>query len=420
MKKTEVLRCDEILVALDAAYTIVGNFNLGIPYIRMEFDAQIQQILRHDARVRDEERAYCATFLHEYIHFLQSVLFRSCQLQAIVWQNLIFDIHETAMQHKGCGNMTLLPLSFSDDTVGWMQRTNAVFNHSLNVRLANGLDHKFGIVDVAEGIARILEEQYLGKRICESQPPYTTIHDINLQIFGHDNKLSNAELLDVAEVALSYEYPDEMFLRLCNEIKKAGVRGDGFYKNIEALAKACGHAQESSLAGVIAKNVRGLFTSNIFSGYSETMQRLYGDMPKLLRARPLFSVLYKQLGSDDGNGMPECILQIIHDWGDCTPLIVNKQGELEQFSRTPNYYYEQHALVIESVIRCIAARQWGTEYEGCSMIKSCQNACSMGIYLPVNDICKSDPWVKKLVKKDFCCPFGAVRRAFGLEDLLLC
>ncbi|MBR6264440.1 MAG: hypothetical protein IKR05_14675, partial [Prevotella sp.] len=415
----KTIKCSEVLPALNSAFAVIGNFNLGIPYIRMEFDVQLGQILRRESRVKDIERNYCSTFLHEYVHFLQSVLFKSCQLQALVWQNLIYDIHTTALLKKSKGKKTLLPLIFSEYLVALMKQKNKVYNHTEDVCLEDGECRKFGLVDVVEGIARILEERYLCEQISKTQPPYTTIRDVNLQIFGEQDKLSDSELLDVAEVALSREYPDMVFLRLCTEIKKAKIHRNRFFQDVEALAQLKGYKRESSLATRIAKNAAGLFTSNIFRGYSQNMQCLYGEIPNCILGRPVFSSLYEQLGHDRDAGMPSSILKLIHAWRDCTPLIVNKRGELEQFSRLPNSYYEQHALVIESVIRCVMDHHVGVQYGGCSMMMSCQNSNGQGSHLPVNGFCKSDPWNKKLIKKNFCCPFGAVRRAFGLEDLLL-
>lgn len=64
-----------------------GFFHLGLPYLRMGYDVQFGQILLRDKSVRAIEEEYCATFVHEYVHFLQSVLFRSCQIRALAWHH---------------------------------------------------------------------------------------------------------------------------------------------------------------------------------------------------------------------------------------------------------------------------------------------------------------------------------------------
>jgi len=405
-----------VLPELNSGYA-VGSFNLGVPYIRLGFDAQLSQILGRDPAVAKIEREFCATFLHEYVHFIQSVLFRSCQLQIVAWQNLIYSIYLTAKQRHAAMSGVLLPIEYTEDCVKWWQHQNEVYSSTRHIVLRNGDGWDFGIVDVAEGVARLIEEKYLGFSRTENQPPYTTIRDVNHLMFGSENLLSDCELLDLAEIALSCERPGLAFLDLCEGLKQTTIDRHNFYLQIEELAKSIGLRREDSFADFITENVRGVFTSSIFAGYAKNMQTLYGAIPAWLKQRSVFSSIYHSIGNAE-RGMPQSLISLIRDWGNCTPLIVNKRGEQELFSPLPMGPIDQHALVIESVVRCIVERGYG-RHVGCDMIDSCRNARNLGYYLPVNCVCETNPWVKKLLVSTHCCPFGAVRRAFGLDGLLL-
>lgn len=105
----------------------LGLSHLGLPYIRMGYDAQFGQILLRDQSVRAIEEEYCATFVHEYVHFLQSVLFRSCQIRALAWHQLIFSIYQAAIDHKGRGLDSLLPIDFSEDCLSFGKRIRRYF-----------------------------------------------------------------------------------------------------------------------------------------------------------------------------------------------------------------------------------------------------------------------------------------------------
>lgn len=401
----------------------LGLFHLGLPYIRMGYDAQFGQILLRDQSVRAIEEEYCATFVHEYVHFLQSVLFRSCQIRALAWHHLIFSIYQTAIDHKGRGLDSLLPIDFSGDCLSFWEKNKEIFSKPTTITLRNGGNYQFRCRDVAEGMARLLEEAYRGKSICDCQPPYTTIHDVNVGIFGEQNKLSNAELLDVAEIALAREYPGDAFVKLCAELRHSYInRGDRaiFFEGVEKTANAIGLKREGSFASLISKNVAGIFTSSIFEGYSYTMQSLYGKIPScILNKRPIFSTLYEHMLRRREVGLPLWLIKLIREWDNCTPLIVNSRGEIEQFSPHQVSLIDQHALVVESVVRCIMSKNFGGNGAGCEMMLACREANGKGARLPVNSICKSNPWVKVLLAREFCCPFGAVRRAFGLDGLKL-
>lgn len=404
------LICDKDIVCASSPRVFVeGRFNLGTPMILINSEATVKELLVHIIN-RDEtafDTATCATLFHEYIHLIQSILFYACQLPAIIRHWYIWDLYQTAQKRKEIGQR-LLPIEKSISRNEWELRNSACMKRGVRVGTSDGEPYLLTLLDVVEGIARILEEGWLGYTISENQLPYTTIRSVNSILFKK-NPLSKYELLDVCEIALRKEFPGEAFVSLCRIIDAEEIpRDEGFYSRVCSVALNYGLVDMDSQAEMIVANTKGMFTSNIFADYVRQIESLYSELPKHFGVRhPIFSSLLKSVETQERRGLPNEMLLLIMQYGSVP--FVNSLGIIEQFDRHPQSDITVSAVAINAFVSNLM------DHDGkgqCEMSVSCRVG-----HLPVDDKCCCYPWGK--VIPDGLCPYLAVKRAFGLDGLSL-
>ena len=398
------------IVSVSTARAFVdGHFNMGTPMIFIKTETTVKELLLHIIN-RDEttlDTAACATLFHEYVHLLQSVLFYACQLPAIVRHWHIWDLYQTAQKRKGTVQ-NLFPVEKSPLCNEWETRNSISMKRGVCVGTSDGKPYHLTLLDVVEGVARILEEGYLGHTLNENQLPYTTIRALNNSLF-QNNPLSEYELLDVCEVALMKEFPGEAFVSLCRIVDAEEIpRGESFYSELCRVAVAYGLGDMKSQAEMIVANTKGVFTSNIFEDYVRQIESLYNGITKSFEGkRPIFSSLLRSVKNQEHRGLPNEMLMLLMQYGSVP--FENSLGIIEQFDRQQQSEISVNAVAINAFVSNLVDSEGCGE---CMMVASCRGAC-----LPVDDTCLKHPW-RKVIPGGLC-PYLAVKRAFGLDGMIL-
>lgn len=393
--------------------TVLGQFCLGFPFIWMKTTNSIKKILTDSIckRISTDEQEDCFVFTHELIHAIQAVCFPVAQIPFARALMRVYDIRHTAEERIKAKTVVFDPLivsGYSDD-VARIERE--IFGNAVRIRLDDGSVYLFTARDILEGSARLLETAYRGAPARNDKPPYTTVQQLNEQIF-HDKKLSEKELLDVCEIALSKNRPAQAFLLLCLSIKSLEMSRDkNFYRKLRGVSSSIGVDDLPDILAQDKENIKSILGGNALEGFSENTIRFMDEVRAFFGDGPVMSSLYDMFRNDKGYGLPNALLAMMGKSG--SPASVNGLGIPEQFSKRDPQPVDQNAHGIVAVVDSIIHRR------GCKLLPQCRAAVREGTTLPVDKLCSMAPWKKEYVEGRFACPYQVIWKTFGLCGLSL-
>lgn len=395
----------------DPASFVPGSFNLWFPFIEFERPCRLGEALwryvGNDMREGDQQMFY--TFFHEYLHLVQSAMYFVCQLPILLTHQIIHDIRVTAIKRGNGG--CLLPIIHSEEFVTLCKLFNEEFA-SESVLLHQETNKKFSVVNIAEGVARLLEEAFRGHVVETDNYRYTAIRDLNA-FFLHERALNHRQLLDVCDVALRRRKPAKTFVEILQALSKCGQNIEKFdFESISTLADELGCEFVQSGANVVAFDTDRMFNSPIFAHYVRHIKSLYLGLPKCFTEGAVLSPIFDEVVQDNGAGLPTCMLRWIVTCG--STVILNSAGEMELFDANKQYAspLDQNIVgikaVVDSIIKCRHA---------CYLKQSCCRANGFGNNLPVDEDCDSSPWRKQPIG-GLVCPYSAIWKALGLDGFV--
>lgn len=377
-----------------------GSIELWFPYITLNTTRKISESM---ARLATNEfdaldQEIFSIFFHEYIHLIQSACFPLCHIPVEFTYCYIFDAHTTAKKRKAAGIETLLPIEHSKVFEDACDKLFKTYAHTTIVEGIHDDIIELSVVHILEGVARILEERYLG----QSLPPdelYDTLRDVNEAIFAGDS-LDDRTLLEFAEQAMRYEHPDEMLVRLLI------ARRDG----LTIYEPSCWNDQAE--LDMILQDGKGVLSSSYFNELRSFLERFYRDTPKRFAKGAVFTSIYDSIEKGERKCLPTIVIDNISRIG--LPVVAYQSGELEAFNP-----YDDSAKVcfplrsFEGVCKILL----GVGDRECSCLINCEAAQRSGVDgVPhVDNHCLTDPWAKD--NGGELCPFTAAWRAFHFENL---
>lgn len=395
---------------------VPGSFDLWFPFIELGSNGSIGDALRRFVmgNATSQDKGLFCTFFHEYLHLLQSALYFVCQLPVIRTHSIIYDIRVTAIERTRTGEKKLLPVTLSNETkkideIMWSEF--AEIPNELYCELREG----FSVLNILEGVARLLEEAYRGFEVEKGHWRYSAISELNVR-FLNDRALSSRSLLELCDLVLRRRTPAKLFLEILHMLSlskqdTARCAFDDFSK----MADCLGYEPMPSLADIIITNTKRIFSSSLFTHYARQIALIYHRLPELYKDKPVFSAIYDEVSQDNGNGLPMSLLKMIYQCG--SPVIVNAHGEMEIFDLDISHAsaVDQNIIGIKSVVQNIVDNG---KSRSCLMRETCLAASRHGSALPVDENCINAPW-EKAPQNGMICPYLAIWKAFGLEGLTL-
>lgn len=394
---------------------VPGCFDVGFPYIHLETNLTIGDALRRICAGKgtqsDQELIY--TFFHEYLHLVQSSAFEVCQLPILYNHSLIYDIRVAGIKTRNGGRKLMDHIEPSEDTKLICRRIKDRYA-VIDLRLSESECRPFGCVNLLEGAARLLEEEFRGAIVDEDNWRYTAIRTLN-KIYLPKSPLDNRSLLEVCDVALRCENAAKTF---CDILQALGSQGAGVpavtFDSVLGLAIKLGCKICNSLSHLVRMSTAKTFGGPLFSHYVKQVQIIYDRMPRFFGGGALFSKIYDELQNDDKRGLPNCLIAWMANCG--SPIVVNDNGVIEAF----DIDYRNVSSVDQNVlgVRAIVESVLHPNKTICAMKRFCEFAVSQGHSLPLDESCDQSPWTKKPWDGKLC-PYSAIWRAFGLEGLIL-
>lgn len=394
---------------------VPGCFDVGFPYIHLETSLTIGDSLRRICAGKgsrsDQELIY--TFFHEYLHLVQSSVFEVCQLPILYNHSLIYDIRVAGIKTRNDGRKLIDSIKPSEDTKLICQRIMDRYA-VIDVQLSEAEHCPFGCVNLLEGAARLLEEEFRGAIVEEDNWRYTAIRTLN-KIYLPKSPLDNRSLLDVCDVALRCENSAKTF---CDILQALGSQGAGApavtFDSVLGLTTKLGCKICNSLSSLVKMSTAKTFGGPLFSHYVKQVQIIYDQMPRFFGGGALFSKIYDALQNDDKKGLPNCLIVWMANCG--SPIVANDNGVIEAFDieRENASFIDQNVLGIKAVVESVLH----PENSRCAMKSACEFAAASGHFLPLDDKCTRSPWMKE-PWRNMLCPYLAIWKALGLEGLTL-
>ena len=395
---------------------VPGSFDLWFPFIELGSNDSIGDALRRFVmgNATSQDKGLFCTFFHEYLHLLQSALYFVCQLPVIRTHSIIYDVRVTAMERKRTREKKLLPVMLSNETKQIDKILRVEFEEipkEDNYKLREG----FSVLNILEGVARLLEEAYKGGEVENGHWRYSAISELNIS-FLKDKALSSRSLLELCDLVLRRRTPAKLFLEILHmlSLSKQDTARCAF-DEFSDMADCLGYEPMPSQADMIITNTKRIFSSSLFTHYARQIALIYSRLPELYKDKPIFSSIYDEVSHDNGNGLPMSLLKMIYQCG--SPVIVNAHGEMEVFDLDISHVsaVDQNIIGIKAVVQNIVDNG---KSKSCLMREACLAASGHGSTLPVDENCISAPW-EKAPQNGMICPYLAIWKAFGLEGLTL-
>ena len=390
-----------------------GSVRLWFPYIEMNSDRRLSDtILRlPSAGFSQEDQEMFYVFFHEYIHIVQSALFPVCQYPLTLTHQYIYDMYTTAKCRQQMGARELLPLIHNRSYLEELDLVRRIYGHSTPVPESS--QKTLTLVNVIEGVARIIEEKYRGQPMPYDEM-YSMIEDANMMMLG-DKALSRSELLDVAEVALLTQSPDVAFVELLRISQNVGTRGTNeFYQSICEIADENGFKLLGRSPQVVINSTQAVLKGVLFEHYNRYVEDLYRGLSNEYGQGPVFSSIYNALSHDSSKGLPLILIGLIAKYG--TPAICYPDGYMEQLDRRKDEatVVSQDMVGVKAVVESVS----NPRFAGCGLFNSCNNAY---VANPADQhapswSCVVAPWQTETFSDGYC-PFQAIWRQFGLGEL---
>ena len=242
---------------------VPGEFDLWYPFIKLDSRINVGDALCRfaEGHATQDDQELFFTFFHEYLHLVQSAMYFVCQLPIIQTHNIIYDIRVTALRRKSNGERKLTPIVYSYETI---TVHNLIENEFESVKKEEYpiLKKDFCVINILEGVVRILEEKYRGQVMEKNHWRYTAIKEIN-QCVLKNRALTERSLLDLCDVALGRRRSSYVFLQILEYIKGNVVASYG-YKEFSKIADELGAKKMVSVSDQIITNSAKVFNSSLY------------------------------------------------------------------------------------------------------------------------------------------------------------